>query len=231
MNLRSEGENKPDGGCAMKKSGEDQQVKDHAERMLDSARNSAARRQDGSGDFPTVLDTYAGVVYWLAEYVTGDSKDAEEVLQKTFLTARSGFTDSQKNESAVMRVMRTAINESFAKLRHRDASNLLRLSLEAEANATFVPREVVDWSDHAETCFTSEELRGMVHEGVQNLTPFSRVVFLLRDVASLRPEEIANLFHVSVPLVKSHLLRSRLQLREHLTAYFKHDIKEKARIA
>jgi len=218
-------------GCVVKKSGVVQPFNNRGGQELESTRRNANRPQNGRGDFATLLDSYAGVVYWLAQYVTGNSKDAEDVLQKTFLTAQSGFTDLKQSESPAMRLVSIAVNESFAKLRNRNASNLLRLSLEAEVDGAFVPPEIADWADDPEKHYTREELRRMVHEGVESLTPLSRIVFLLRDVAQLEPEEIADLFRLSVPRVKSHLLRSRLQLREQLNKYFKSNLKEKAQTA
>jgi RNA polymerase sigma-70 factor (ECF subfamily) len=46
------------------------------------------------------------------------------------------------------------------------------------------------------------------------------VVFVLRDVDGLSTEETAETLGLSVPAVKSRLLRARLQLRERLTRYF-----------
>src|SRR5260370_27429056 len=100
--------------------------------------------------------------------------------------------------------------------------------LEGEGDVAFVPQEIVDWDDGVEKSYGSEELRRIVREGIQSLAPFSRIVFLLRDVAKLRTEEIAGLLHLSVPSVKAHSLRSRLQLREHLTKYFKAYVRETA---
>jgi RNA polymerase sigma-70 factor (ECF subfamily) len=186
---------------------------------------------NGLADFTGLVAQYGGLVYWLSHYMTGNSKDAEDVLQKTFLAVQSRLTDFKQNESAVMGLARIAVDESFAKLRNRDASQLLRLSLEAEADGAFARQEIMDWADGAEKRFAGEELRRIVHEGMQGLTPFACVVFLLRDVAHLKPEQIADLFRLSVPRVKSHLLRSRLQLREHLTKYFKSSFKEKTQTA
>jgi RNA polymerase sigma-70 factor (ECF subfamily) len=45
-------------------------------------------------------------------------------------------------------------------------------------------------------------------------------VFVLRDVEGLSTEETAAALDLSVPAVKSRLLRARLQLRERLTRYF-----------
>ena len=47
-----------------------------------------------------------------------------------------------------------------------------------------------------------------------------RTVFVLRDVEGLSTEETAEALDLSVPAVKSRLLRARLQLRERLNRYF-----------
>jgi len=45
-------------------------------------------------------------------------------------------------------------------------------------------------------------------------------VFVLRDVEGLSTEETAETLGLSIPAVKSRLLRARLQLRERLSRYF-----------
>ena len=45
-------------------------------------------------------------------------------------------------------------------------------------------------------------------------------MFVLRDVEGLSTEETAAALELSVPAVKSRLLRARLQLRERLSRYF-----------
>jgi len=47
------------------------------------------------------------------------------------------------------------------------------------------------------------------------------MVFVLRDVEELSTEETAEALGLSIPAVKSRLLRARLQLREKLTRLFK----------
>ena len=44
---------------------------------------------------------------------------------------------------------------------------------------------------------------------------------LLRDVEELSTEETAQALDLSIPAVKSRLLRARLQLREKLTKFFR----------
>ena len=45
-------------------------------------------------------------------------------------------------------------------------------------------------------------------------------MFVLRDVEGLSTEETAETLGLSIPAVKSRLLRARLQLRERLSRYF-----------
>ncbi len=55
---------------------------------------------------------------------------------------------------------------------------------------------------------------------IQGLPPSFRTVFVLRDVEGLSTEETADALDLSIPAVKSRLLRARLQLRERLSRYF-----------
>ena len=82
-------------------------------------------------------------------------------------------------------------------------------------------REVAAWGEDPEQQFTREELGQILDASIQSLAPTYRSVFLLRDVDDLSTEETAEALGLSVPAVKSRLLRARLQLREKLTRYFK----------
>jgi len=55
---------------------------------------------------------------------------------------------------------------------------------------------------------------------IEQLEPIYRVVFLLRDVEDISTEETAKIVGISIPAVKSRLLRARLRLRELLNPYF-----------
>ena len=61
----------------------------------------------------------------------------------------------------------------------------------------------------------------ILRKTIQGLPPGFRTVFTLRDIENLSTEETAEALGLSVPAVKSRLLRARLQLRERLSRYFK----------
>ena len=84
-----------------------------------------------------------------------------------------------------------------------------------------IPREIADWSPNPEQQYTQAELKDLLGKTIQGLPPSFRTVFVLRDVEGLSTEETASALELSVPAVKSRLLRARLQLRERLNKYFK----------
>jgi RNA polymerase sigma-70 factor (ECF subfamily) len=84
-----------------------------------------------------------------------------------------------------------------------------------------VVREIAAWGEDPEQQLSREELGGILDTAIQSLEPLYRSVFVLRDIEELSTEETAEVLGLSVPAVKSRLLRARLQLREKLTRFFK----------
>jgi RNA polymerase sigma-70 factor (ECF subfamily) len=97
---------------------------------------------------------------------------------------------------------------------------MISLDEEVKTEEDSVPREVADWSPNPEQQYSQAELREILTKTIQGLPPGFRTVFVLRDVEGLSTEETADALELSVPAVKSRLLRARLQLRERLSRYF-----------
>jgi RNA polymerase sigma-70 factor (ECF subfamily) len=84
-----------------------------------------------------------------------------------------------------------------------------------------VPRDFADWTPDPEQQYGQGELGEILRKTIAGLPPGFRSVFTLRDVENLSTEETAEALGLSVPAVKSRLLRARLQLRERLSKYMK----------
>ena len=83
-----------------------------------------------------------------------------------------------------------------------------------------MPRDLADWAPDPEQNYNQSELADILRKTIQGLPQGFRVVFALRDVEGLSTEETAAALELSVPAVKSRLLRARLQLRERLGRFF-----------
>src|ERR1700674_5882093 len=106
------------------------------------------------------------------------------------------------------------------KLRGRRPDRTVSLDEEVKTEEDSLPREVADWSPKPEQQYSQAELREILSRTIQGLPPGFRTVFVLRDVEGLSTEETAEALDLSIPAVKSRLLRARLQLRERLSRFF-----------
>src|SRR2546425_1062053 len=88
-------------------------------------------------------------------------------------------------------------------------------------NVDIIPEEVENWEPSPEQRNAQTDLQQILNKAIENLDPPYRTVFVLRDVEELSTEETAALLGISVPAVKSRLLRARLKMREQLQRYFR----------
>ncbi len=173
------------------------------------------------GAFEQLMRRYEPRVLRLAMRIVGNEADAEDVLQDAFLKAYAKLDQFQRQSSFYTWVVRIAVNEALMRLRRRRGDRELPLDQEFDAGETMLPREVEDWRPNPEQQLARQELHRLLSESIASLALPYRVVFQLRDVDGLSTEETADVLHLTVPAVKSRLLRARLQLRDKLGRHFR----------
>ena len=179
------------------------------------------RVQQGQAEaFSELVDRHERKIFRLTQHITGHREDAEDALQETFLKAFSHLAQFQGNAQFYTWLVRIAVNESFMKLRKRKAAQAVSLDEPIATEEDFVPREIAAWDENPEQKYARQELQEILDRVVHSLAPPFRTVFVLRDLEQLSTEETATILNLSVPAVKSRLLRARLQLREKLSKYF-----------
>ena len=181
---------------------------------------SRARTGDNAA-FSELVKRYQRKIYRLASHITQNQEDAEDVLQDTFLKAFTHLGDFEGNSRLYTWLVRIAVNESLMKLRKRRSDKMVPLDEPVDTGEEQIVREIAVWDGTPEQRYSQEELRQILEGAIDELAPIYRAVFLLRDVEELSTEETAQALSLSVPAVKSRLLRARLQLREKLTRLFK----------
>ena len=171
--------------------------------------------------FTDLVNQYERKIYRLAKHITQNDEDAEDVLQETFLKAYEHLGNFQGNSKFYTWIVRIAVNESLMKLRKRKGDRTVPLDEPVDTGEEMVTREVAVWEDNPEQRYSRDEMQQILDDAVQSLKPDFRTVFILRDIEELSTEETAETLGISVPAVKSRLLRARLALREKLTRQFK----------
>src|SRR3954463_8389814 len=179
----------------------------------------AAKKGD-VGAFEDLVRRYDRNVFRIAQHITQNREDAEDVVQDAFLKAYSNLPQFQEQSKFYTWLVRIAVNEALMKLRRRRPERTVSLDEEVKTEEDSLPREVADWSPNPEQQYTQAELRDILDRTIHGLPATFRTVFVLRDVEGLSTEETAEALDLSVPAVKSRLLRARLQLRERLNKYF-----------
>ncbi len=181
-----------------------------------------AQARDGNKTaFGELVKRYQRKIFRLASHITQNSEDAEDVLQETFLKAYTHLGGFEGNSKFYTWLVRIAVNESLMKLRKRKPERFVSLDEPIDTGEDQVVREIAVWDETPEQKYSQAELRQILDSAIDELAPIYRTVFLLRDVEDLSTEETAQALDLSIPAVKSRLLRARLQLREKLTRFFK----------
>lgn len=179
---------------------------------------AAAKGGDVSA-FETLVSRYERKIYRLAQHITQNNEDAEDVSQEAFLKAFEHLGEFQGNSRFYTWLVRIAVNQALMKLRKRRNKDV-SLDEDIETEENFIPREIEDWGPSPEERYTQEELARILSQVIGELDPSFRLVFQLRDIDELSTEETAEALGISVPAVKSRLLRARLKLRDKLNRYF-----------
>ena len=170
--------------------------------------------------FEELVRRYDRNVFRIAQHITRNREDAEDVVQEAFLKAYSNLDQFQGQSKFYTWLVRIAVNEALMKLRRIKPGRTVSLDEDVKTDEDSLPREVADWSPNPEQQYNQAELRDILDRTIQGLPTSFRTVFVLRDVEGLSTEETAEALDLSIPAVKSRLLRARLQLRERLNRYF-----------
>lgn len=170
---------------------------------------AALDRRFVAGDEQALAELYrrwSPVVFTLALRSLGDRGDAEDVTQRTFVSAwnsRAGYNSSKARLSTwLIAIARRRIADTFearAKVQQ----------LQAEMERLTPPDALVSESiDLSETLLLSSEL--------QQLAPDAQAVMRLAFYDDLTHEEISRRMGMPLGTVKSHIRRSLARMRDRL---------------
>lgn len=150
----------------------------------------------------------------MAMRLTGNSTEAEDLLQETFLRAFRFFHRYDENLPFTSWVYRIMTNLHIDNVRRR--SRLKTVSIEqsgSEGNQTW---DLPDAKATADCDVMESTLEEPLQLGLKAMTAEFRTAVVLADVEGLSYEEIADVMQTSVGTVRSRIHRGRKQLREHL---------------
>lgn len=180
----------------------------------------AAAKSGDTAAFEELVNRYERKIFRLTMNITGNAEDAEDAMQDAFLKSYMHLQSFHEDSRFYTWLVRIAANEALMRLRKR-RPNQISLDEPIEGEDDLMPREIEDWDPSPEQRYAQSEIKGILNEVILQLEPDYRAVFVLRDVEELSTEETARTLGISIPAVKSRLLRARLKLRQKLNRYFR----------
>jgi len=186
----------------------------------DTALVQASRGGDVAA-FEQLVMRYDAKLLRIAQKVTQNPEDAEEVVQEAFFKAYQKLDQFQEHAKFSTWLIRITLNESLMKLRKQRAILKQLVDNDVDADSERRPFDVADWAPNPEMLYRASEFREILITSLHRLSPALKVVFVLRDIEEHSLRETSEILNLTETAVKTRLSRARLQLREELSKYFK----------
>lgn len=171
-------------------------------------------RADRTELYESLLRDSYKQAYGFAYKLTGNSSEAEDLVQESFLRAYRFFDrydDDLPFSSWLYRIMSNAHIDMV-----RRKGKIRTTSLEHGGSDGTTPWDVPDSESSPDRTMLQSAMEEPVQKALGAMTPEFRTAVLLADVEGLAYEEIAEIMKTSVGTVRSRIHRGRRQIREHL---------------
>ncbi|GAC1679606.1 MAG: sigma-70 family RNA polymerase sigma factor [Candidatus Acidiferrum sp.] len=172
--------------------------------------------QRGDNQAVETLLRASGLLFQTALRVMGNTEDAEDALQDGLLSAYRNLKRFEGRSQFSTWLTRIVINAAL--MRRRSAKARPAVSLDETHHEDELPaaERFADDSPNPEQLFVGTELREMINENLDELSPLLRSAFLLREVHGYSTGEAAKKLGVTENTLKARLWRARHQLAERL---------------
>ena len=162
--------------------------------------------------FAELVRRYADRIYNLAYRMTGNRAEAEDVAQETFIRAYRGLPGYRPQHPFGAWIYRIAVNVCLTHRRRPIGFATEMLSEETDA----ILDDILDDSIAVADLVERREVQATVQQAILRLPPMYRAVVVLYHLEGRSYGEIADLLHLPLNTVRTHLHRGRALLRETL---------------
>ena len=156
-------------------------------------------------------------IYYTAYAILRTEADAEEVSQEAILKGFRGLRTFRGEARFSSWLLSIVANEARMRLRQRREVSL-ELLKSPDNEDEYTPIELAEWREIAVEAIAQRELAAHLEEALDALAEIYREVLILRDIDGLTIAETSAALEISVPAVKTRLLRARLMVRDYFVS-------------
>jgi len=172
--------------------------------------------------YRVLVERHSAYVYRVAYRMTGNSHDAEEVVQEAFLRAYQKLQQFAGNANFGTWVYRIAANYAIDRLRQKKNEESRRevSTRKPESDTEADPlSQIRDQSPNPERLAGSAQLATKMQQALQALTPAERTAIVMRHWDGCRIDEIAAVLKSNNSATKNTVFRAVQKLRQALKPF------------
>jgi RNA polymerase sigma-70 factor (ECF subfamily) len=169
--------------------------------------------------YRVLVERYSLYIYRLAYRMTGNSHDAEDVVQEAFLRGYQKLSQFAGHSNFGTWIYRIAANYSIDRIRQRNVEEARQAtpSRSNEDGLEIDPiAQVKDPSASPERIASSAELAARMEQALCELSPAERTAIVMRHWDGCAIEEIAAVLRSSTNATKNTVFRAVAKLRKAL---------------
>lgn len=155
--------------------------------------------------------------YSLAYRLTGNSSEAEDLVQETYIRAFRFFAKYDQSLPFTSWLYRIMTNAHIDSVRRK--GKLKTTSLEQTGSDGNTTWELPDFNAAPDRAMLQQSVNEPVQNALGAMNAEFRTAVLLADVEGMAYEEIAEIMKTSVGTVRSRIHRGRKQLKKHLLKF------------
>jgi RNA polymerase sigma-70 factor (ECF subfamily) len=171
--------------------------------------------------YHTLIKPYELSVYRMALSFVKNESEAEDVAQEAFLKAFRNLASFRGESKFSTWLISITLNEARRRVRRQGIVRIESLDEPAEDGIKVSPALLMDWREIPSEALERREVRALLQEAVNQLSPIYREVFVLRDMEELSIDETASTLSISISSVKVRLHRARIMLQKELAPKLK----------
>ena len=167
---------------------------------IDAARNGDA------GAFALIVERYRQSVFRICVRILGDSGEAEDAVQETFVRAWQSLQGYDPRYSIATWLRTIACRLCYDVLRRRTRRQQYELDACRQGSG--------DGSGDPESLLMSRELESLFRKAASGLSPMQRTVFVLAEIEQFPFYEVHRITGWSAVQIKSNLCIARKKVRK-----------------
>lgn len=169
--------------------------------------------------FEKLVKKYSAPIYNLALRILNNEHEAEDVVQDTFITAFEKLHTFNFQSHFYTWLYRIATNFALMRVRKNKNQPLSETDFEHQYEIPF-NESFPSYQINADNLIINKELSKKLKEGIENLPPIYKTVFILRDLEGLSIKETSDILGITESNVKIRLKRARIFLKEFIEKAF-----------